>query len=94
MGGTPNPFHCYFYRIWTIQGERPHGGAKEYVVSGAMTRGFAILAYPADYGNSGVMSFLSTRMALYSKRISGKTPSDAAKAITTFSPDDDWKPVE
>ncbi|HEY6302313.1 MAG TPA: DUF2950 domain-containing protein [Terriglobales bacterium] len=91
---APQPFHGYFYRILTKQGERAHGGAKEYVVNGAMTRGFAILAYPADYGNSGVMSFFINQDGVVFQKNLGENTSDAAKAITAFNPDDGWKPVE
>ena len=58
---TPQPFHGYFFRILTKQGNEAPGGAEEYVVNGNMTGGFAILAYPAEYRNSGVMSFLISR---------------------------------
>jgi hypothetical protein len=90
----PQPFHGYFYRILTKQGERARGGAKEYVVKGAMTGGFAILAYPADYGNSGVMSFLINRDGVVFESNLGENTTDAAKAITAFNPDNAWKPVE
>jgi hypothetical protein len=91
---APQPYHGYFYRILTKQGERAHGGAKEYVVNGAMTGGFAILAYPADYGNSGVMSFcINQDGVVFEKNLGGNT-ADVAKAITAFNPDDGWKPVE
>jgi hypothetical protein len=91
---APQPFHGYFYRILTKQGERAHGGAKEYVINGAMTGGFAILAYPAEYGNSGVMSFLINRDGVVFEKNLGENTIDAAKAITAFNPDDTWKPVE
>jgi len=91
---APQPFHGYFYQILTKQGERAHGGAKEYVINGAMTGGFAILAYPAEYGNSGVMSFLINRDGVVFQKNLGENTSDAAKAITAFNPDDTWKPVE
>ncbi len=91
---APQPFHGYFYRILTKQGERAHGGAREYVVNGAMTGGFAILAYPAEYGNSGVMSFLINQDGVVFESNLGETTTDAAKAITAFNPDDTWKPVE
>ncbi len=91
---APQPFHGYIYRILTKQGERAHGGAKDYVVNGAMTGGFAILAYPAEYGNSGVMSFLISRDGVVLQKNLGDNTSDAAKAITAFDPDDTWKPVE
>ena len=96
-GGTaqaPQPFHGYFYRILTKQGDKAHGGAKEYVVNGAMTRGFAILAYPAEYGNSGVMSFLINQDGVVFQKNLGDNTLDEAKAIAAFNPDDTWKPVE
>ncbi|HEY6387759.1 MAG TPA: DUF2950 domain-containing protein [Candidatus Acidoferrum sp.] len=88
------PFNGYFYRILTKQGERANGGAKEYVLNGAMTGGFAILAYPADYGNSGVMSFLINQDGVVYERNLGENTADVANAISAFNPDDDWKPVE
>jgi hypothetical protein len=91
---APQPFHGYFYRILTKQGERAQGGAKEYVVNGAMTAGFAILAYPAEYGNSGVMSFLINQDGVVFEKNLGENTTDAAKAIPAFNPDDTWKPVE
>ncbi|MGP0095912.1 MAG: DUF2950 domain-containing protein [Terriglobales bacterium] len=91
---APQPFHGYFYRILTKQGERAHGGAKEYVVNGAMTGGFAILAYPAEYGNSGVMSFCINQDGVVFEKNLGENTADVAKAITTFNPGDGWKPVE
>jgi hypothetical protein len=91
---APKPFHGYFYQILTKQGEKAHGGAKEYVVNGAMTGGFAILAYPAEYGNSGVMSFCINQDGVVFQKNLGEKTTDVAKAITSFNPDDDWKPVE
>jgi hypothetical protein len=90
----PRPFHGYFYEILTRQGERARGGAKEYVVKGAMTGGFAILAYPAEYGNSGVMSFLINQDGVVFESDLGENSMAAAKAINAFNPDGAWKPVE
>jgi Protein of unknown function (DUF2950) len=91
---APQPFHGYFYRILAKQGDRAHGGAKEYVVNGAMTGGFAILAYPAEYGNSGVMSFLINQDGVVFQKNLGQNTLEEAKAILAFNPDDAWKPVE
>src|SRR5271167_1259494 len=91
---APQPFHGYLYRILTKQGEKAHGGAKDYIVNGAMTGGFAILAYPAEYGNSGVMSFLISHDGVVFEKNLGENTADVAKAITTFNPGDGWKPVE
>jgi Protein of unknown function (DUF2950) len=90
----PQPFHGYFYRMLTRQGEKAHGGAKEYIVNGAKTGGFAVLAYPADYGNSGVMSFLINQDGVVFESNLGENTTDAAKALTKFNPDDSWKAVE
>jgi len=59
-----------------------------------MTSGFAVLAYPAEYGNSGVMSFLINQDGVVFQSNLGENTTDAAKAITAFNPDDAWKPVE
>jgi hypothetical protein len=91
---APQPFHGYFYRILTKQGEHAHGGTKDYIVKGAMTGGFAILAYPADYGNSGVMSFFVSQDGIVFQANLGENTTDLAKAIAEFNPDDTWKPVE
>jgi hypothetical protein len=94
-GGTqPAPFHGYFYRMITKQGSHAQGGAKNYIVNGNMTGGFAILAYPAEYRNSGVMTLMINQDGIvYDKDLGPKT-ADLAKAITEFDPDDTWKPVE
>ncbi len=91
---APQPFHGYFYRIITKQGDHAKGGAKDYIAKGHMTAGFAILAYPADYRNSGVMTFLTNQEGGVFQKDLGETTADLAKAITEFNPDDTWKPVE
>jgi hypothetical protein len=91
---APEPFRGYFYRLLTKQGEGAHGGAKDYIVNGAMTGGFAILAYPAEYGNSGVMSFLISQDGVVFEKNLGENTADVAKAITAFNPDGTWKAVE
>ncbi|MGB7466999.1 MAG: DUF2950 family protein, partial [Candidatus Acidiferrum sp.] len=54
----PQPFDGYYFRILTRQGDKAKGGAKDYIVNGKMTGGFAVLAYPAEYRNSGIMTFV------------------------------------
>jgi hypothetical protein len=90
----PQPFRGYFYRLLTKQGEGAHGGTKDYIANGAMTGGFAILAYPAEYGNSGVMSFLISQDGVVFEKNLGANTMDEAKGITAFNPDNTWKPVE
>lgn len=88
--GTRHPFHGYYFRILKAQGPGAHGGARDYVVDGRMTGGFAILAYPAEYGASGVMTFLvSRRGSVYEKDL-GESTAEAARAITSFDPDSSW----
>ena len=92
-GGNPQPFNGYYFRILTKQADTAKGGAKNYILNGKMTGGFAILAYPADYQNSGIMSFLvGTDGTVYEKDLGSKTV-DTAVAITEYNPGDGWKPV-
>ena len=92
-GGTPQPFNGYYFRILTKQGSTAKGGAKTYVVNGKMTGGFAILAYPAEYQDSGIMTFLvGADGTIYEKDLGPKTV-DIAAAMTDYNPGDGWKPV-
>jgi hypothetical protein len=88
------PYHGYFFRMLTSQGPQAHGGAKNYVVAGNMTGGFAILAFPAEYGNSGVMSFVINQDGNVLQKDLGADTAGVAKAITSFNPDSTWTPVE
>jgi hypothetical protein len=88
------PFHGYIYRMITKQATQAPGGAQDYIVNGNMTGGFAILAYPAEYRNSGVMSFLINQDGVVIQKDLGEKTADDAKTITEFHPDDTWKPVE
>lgn len=91
--GKPTPFHGYYYRILRKQGEKAPGGAKDYVIDGRMTGGFAILAWPAEYGRSGVMSFMaSKRGRLYESDLGADTVT-AVKSQRSFDPDTNWRRV-
>jgi hypothetical protein len=86
-----NPYHGYVYRLLTAQGPNADGGAYEYVVHGKMLGGFALLAYPAEYGNSGVMTFIVNHDGVvFSRDLGPETPQVAAK-LQTFDPDQTWK---
>ncbi len=90
---TPQPFHGYFYRTLTAQGASVKGGAKSYIVDGKMTGGFAFVAYPAEYRNSGVMTFLVNQDGtVYEKDLGPKT-ADLAKQMKAYNPDKTWKAV-
>jgi len=88
------PFHGYFFHMLTGQSSKARGGAKKYVVDGKMVGGFAFVAYPAQYGNSGVMSFMVDQDGVLLEKDLGKTTTELATAMTDFDPDVGWKPVE
>jgi len=88
--GTRHPYHGYYFRILKAQGPHAPGGAKDYIVDGKMTGGFAILAYPAEYGASGVMTFLVSRRGTVFQKDLGDSTSEMAKATTAFDPDSSW----
>src|SRR5271157_5840699 len=88
-----DPFHGYYFRLLTAQGTAAPGGAKRYVVGGKMTGGFAFVAYPAQYRNSGVMTFIvNLNGAIYEKNLGPKT-ADLVKAMTAINPDNTWRAV-
>ena len=88
--GTRHPFYGYYFRILKAQGTHAHGGAKEYVIDGKMTGGFAILAYPAEYGASGVMTFLVSPHGTVFQKDLGQATAETTKAIRAFDPDSSW----
>ena len=75
------PFHGYYFRMLTRQGSQAPGGAKDYLVDGKMVGGFAVVAYPAEYGNSGVMTFIMNQDAMLLQKDLGKTTTETASAI-------------
>jgi hypothetical protein len=92
--GEPQPYHGYYYRILTRQGPNAPGGEMDYVVNGKMIGGFALVAYPAEYGNSGVMTFVvNHRGTVYQKDL-GELSEAIAKRMKAFDPDQTWKKVE
>ena len=88
--GPADPYHGYFYKILTGQGNDAPGGAYDYMVRGKMIGGFALVAYPARWGASGVMSFVCSHDGVvYEKNLGKDTPAIAAK-MTLFNPDGSW----
>ena len=87
-------FHGYHFRILKKQGSHAPGGAKDYVVGGKMVGGFAFVAYPAEYGNSGVMTFIINQDGVLLQKDLGKTTTEVATAMTEFDPDSTWSVVE
>jgi hypothetical protein len=88
------PFHGYNFRMLKRQGSHAQGGAKDYVVDGKMVGGFAFVAYPAEYGNSGVMTFIINQDGVLFQKDLGKGTTETATAMTEFDPGDGWNPVE
>jgi hypothetical protein len=92
-GDKPQPFSHYYYRILTKQGDKAQGGPKDYIVNGKMTGGFAILAYPEEYRNSGIMTFIVGQDGTIYQKDLGEKTADAAAAISDYNPGDGWAPA-
>jgi hypothetical protein len=88
------PYYGYKFRILTEQGEHAPGGAYDYVINGRMIAGFALLAWPADYGNSGIMTFQVSHLGEVYEADLGDDTEAVAAAITAYDPDPRWSPVE
>jgi len=89
--GLPDPYYGYRYRILTRQGPDAPGGAYDYVVQGRMIGGFALIAWPASYGNSGVMTFIVNHEGVVYEKDLGLGTATAVGKITRFNPDKTWK---
>jgi hypothetical protein len=87
-------FHGYYFRMLKGQSDKAPGGAKDYVVNGKMTGGFAFVAYPAEYGNSGVMTFMINQDGVLLEKDLGKTTTETATAMSVFDPDSSWIVIE
>ena len=93
VGQQRAPYHRYYYKVLTRQGPNAAGGALDYIVRGRMIGGFALVAYPAEYRNSGVMTFLvNHRGDVYEKDL-GPNTAHIAAGITAFNPDNTWRRV-
>ncbi|MCA1395814.1 DUF2950 domain-containing protein [Bradyrhizobium sp. BRP56] len=94
VGEQSMPYHGYYYRILKAQGSDAPGGALNYVVKGKMIGGFALVAYPAEYGNSGVMTFLVNHAGTVYQKDLGSRTDFLAKRMIAFDPDQTWKKVD
>ncbi|MBW6401696.1 DUF2950 domain-containing protein [Roseomonas sp. HJA6] len=90
---APQPFHGYLFRILAGQGPAARGGALDYVVNGRMIGGFAIVAWPARYGVSGIKTFMVSHDGMVWERDLGPDTAQAAAAITRFDPGEGWSRV-
>lgn len=87
----PAPFHGYYFKILKGQGEYATGGAFDYVADGKMVLGFALVAYPAKYGASGIMTFIVNQEGVIYEKDLGEETAVTAAAITLYNPDDSWR---
>jgi hypothetical protein len=90
----PEPYLGYYYRILKAQGKEALGGAYDYVVKGKMIGGFALVAYPAKYASSGVMSFIVNQDGVVYEKDLGRNTEKSVQAMKLFNPDSSWKKVE
>jgi hypothetical protein len=91
---TPVPYHGYYYRILTAQGKDAPGGAYSYLVKGKMIGGFAVVAYPAQYDNSGVMTFIVNHEGKVFQKNLGKNTASIAQSMKEYNPDSTWTEVK
>jgi len=91
--GHGSPYHGYLYRQLTSQGSDAPGGSREYVVNGKATGGFAVLAYPAEYGAGGIMTFIVNQDGVVWQRDLGENTEARVEAIQQFNPDGKWTPI-
>lgn len=92
--GPRTPFRGYYYKILTGQGPAATGGAKNYVVKGDMTGGFALVAWPAQYDETGVMTFIVNQDGIVRERDLGPQTDSVAQKMTLYNPDAAWRPVQ
>ncbi len=92
--GRPHPYHGYLYRILTAQGPDAPGGTYDYVVHGNMIGGFALVAFPARYGVSGIMTCIVNHQGVVYQKDLGPDTQQTALAMKAYNPDSTWKNVE
>lgn len=89
----PSPYHGYYFKILTHQGKHAVGGKYDYIINGHMIGGFALVAWPAEWGNTGVMTFIVNQKGqIYQKNLGPKTAS-TAEGMKAYDPDNSWIPV-
>lgn len=88
----PQPFHGYLFKILTRQGKRAPGGKYDYIINGNMIGGFALLAWPAEYGDSGIMTFIVNQHGRIHQRDLGLDTVKLSRKIAAYDPDPSWRP--
>jgi hypothetical protein len=92
-GDERAPYHGYYYRMLYAQGENANGGARDYFKDGLLTEGFALVAWPADYGSSGVQTFIVNQDGIVFQKDLGEDTATAVEAIRSFDPDSSWTAI-
>jgi hypothetical protein len=92
--GAPTPYRGYYYHMLTSQGKNGGGGAKSYIVNGKMTKGFAFVAYPAEYRSSGVMTFIVNEDGVVYQKDLGRKTDVLAKVMKEYNRNSTWQKVE
>src|SRR5208282_2259550 len=92
--GPPTPYRGYYFHILVGQGKSGPGGAKSYIANGKMTEGFAFVAYPAEYGSSGVMTFIVNEDGVVYQKDLGKKTDALAKTMKEYNPNSSWQKAE
>jgi hypothetical protein len=87
---APRPFQGYHFKILTRQGKSAPGGEYDYVINGNMIAGFALVAWPAAYGDTGIMTFIVNQQGRVYQRDLGPETAQKATALTTYDPDASW----
>jgi hypothetical protein len=93
VGSGPAPLYGYYFKILSAQGQAAAGGAKHYIINGEMSGGFALVAWPAQYDVTGVMTFITNQSGVVFEKDLGPNTDAAARAMTFFDPDASWRPV-
>jgi hypothetical protein len=88
----PQPFDGYYYRMLTRQGDAAEGGARDYIFNGKMTGGFAVVAYPTEYRNSGIMTFVINQDGVVYQKDLGEKTSEIGATMSEYNPDNGWSP--
>jgi len=89
-GAQPEPFHGYFFKILTRQGKSAPGGKYDYIVNGNMIGGFALVAWPAEYGHTGIMTFIVNQQGRVYQKDLGPATAKTAAAMKSYDPDKTW----
>lgn len=90
----PSPFHGYYFKILTRQGKNVPGGSYNYIINGNMVGGFALAAFPAEWGKSGVMTFVVNQQGKVYEKNLGSNTVKIVKEMKSYNPDKTWKPVK